>query len=148
MNKTKKLFVIVFTVFTVKCITDVIFQWIFTSMDVREHIWGSFYRSLGYIWLDFILHFWIYILIVFLCYLILYYVEKIKRYQVFLFITLLNMILLLNKHKYQFPLKQDYFPDGYSINYKLIKDFIVFTVTTGAMLHFIKHVLPNRKSKT
>lgn len=126
--------------FFIKSIFDVGFQWIFMKMEVREHIWGKFTRSIGYIFFDFIIHFWIYIVLSIFYYLIMMYFKKIRWEVLLLISSLLLIIIHLEFHNYEFPMKQLYFPSDKAFNYQLLNEIVVHILTLSFMLYFLSRL--------
>ena len=133
-----KLLFISLVTFFVKSVLDVILQWTLVSLEVREHIWGRFTRSIGYIILDFIFHFWAYFMISILVYFIMYYFMKLRFSILYIFSLITVVLISLSKHNYEFPMKQYYFPSYERFNYILIQEIIMYTLSSFLMIYKIE----------
>jgi len=134
-----------FITFITKSAIDVLMQWMLSSIEVREHIWGKFTRSIGYIWYDFILHFWAYIIIAFIFYFILSYPKKVDPRIIYIGFAIIIIVLLLNLHQFQFPMKQYHFPSKQVFNYKLLEEVIVYLSSLFVMIYFIKKLVSKKQ---
>src|SRR5690606_12811895 len=104
------LLIISLITFITKSFLDVILQWSIVLEGVKEHIWGKFTRSIGYIWLDFVFHFWAYLLVSILVYLILSSFKNLKSWVLYIFSFLIVSLVCLKNHRFQFPMKQYHLP--------------------------------------
>src|SRR5690606_7124916 len=127
--------------FIVKSFLDVILQWILVKVGVREHIWGKFTRSLYYILIDFVLHFWAYFLVCILVYFILSSLKKLKSWMLFIFSFLIVTLVCLDNHRFQFPMKQYYFPSKQVFNYILVEEINIYTISLFLMIYLLKKLV-------
>jgi len=143
------LFIISLITFIVKSFLDVILQWLLVKVEVREHIWGRFTRSLYYILIDFVFHFWAYFLVSILVYLILSSLEKVKSWVLYIFSFLIVALVCFNNHRFQFPMKQYHLPSRQVFNYILVEEIIVYTLSLFMMMYMIEKLksksLDNKK---
>ncbi|EDM45412.1 hypothetical protein SCB49_06382 [unidentified eubacterium SCB49] len=132
-------------VFLAKSIFDVTFQWIFYTIEVREHIWGKFGNSFGFVILDFVLHFWFYFLVCIIAYLILFNFKRIKFWFLYILGCIMIIIVCLEYQNYEFPLKNYYFPSRQVFNYSLIQEIIVYISTLTVMFYLLKRNILKKK---
>lgn len=132
------LLVISLITFIAKSVLDVILQWSIVLKGVREHLWGKFTRSLNYIIMDFILHFWAYFLVSILVYFILSSNKKLKSWGIYIISFFIVTLVCLINHRFQFPMKQYHFPSRQVFNYILVEEIIVYSLSFFLMIFLIK----------
>jgi len=127
--------------FITKTVLEVLLQWMFTSLDFNAHIWGRFTKSIGYIWYDFLLHFWAYILIASVLYLVMNYFKKINPWILYTGSSIMIIAVLLDQHGFQFPMKQYYFPSRSLFNFKLVEEVAVYLLPLLVMVYLLKQLI-------
>lgn len=138
-KKILKIITISLITFITKSFLEIILQWLLFSIGAREHVWGKFSLSLYYIWFDFVLHFWIYILVCVLFYLTSAYLEKTKNWTLFVLSFFIVTMIFLYNDRFQFPMKQHYMPERLLFNYKLVVESIVYTLSLFLMILLIRN---------
>ena len=126
--------------FMSKTIFQLILEW-FNVFPLRYkvHVWNKFIISYRYICLDFLFHFWVYILISIL----MYFVLKSKNINKWVSSLFFVIIVLLFKYDLNIPFRVGS-ADGISnYNFELIQDFILYVLTIFLLSYFInKLVIP------
>lgn len=136
-----KLLVVSLITFFLKSIIDVFTQWMLYTTEVREHIWGKFTRSLYYILIDFVLHFWAYCLVSILVYFILSSFKRLKNWGLYISSFLIVTMICFNNHRFQFPMKQYHLPSRQVFNYILVQEIIVYTLSFFLMIYLVKKIV-------
>lgn len=140
-----KLFIISLISFAVKIVSEMIIEWSnIMPLRVRAHFFGDFLRSAHYIWYDFIVHFWLYILGTFLLSVIIRYSSFNIKYIIFS-MSLFLLMILLYQHNFKFPKRQYYFPSEIDYNYKFIEEFLIYSLSIFTAIYLImRYRLYNR----
>ncbi len=134
------LLIISLITFFIKSILDIALRWFLVLGEVRESLYGIF-SPLGYIKLSFIFHFWAYFLISILLYFVISSFKKLKILALYILSFFIVILICLNDHNYQFPMKQYHFPSKQVFNYILVKEIIVYLVSLFIMIYMLKKTI-------
>jgi len=138
MNRQKILSIIKISIlsFLIKVALEIVIEWTnIMPLKVKAHFFGDFLRSAHYIWYDFVIHIWLYILFTLIVFFILNY-TKISRGLLLTVTPILIAFILLYLHNFQFPKKQYYFPSEIDLNFKLIEEFLIYSIS-GLLIVFL-----------
>ncbi len=138
--KILKLFIFAILLFLSKHLLQAIIEWTdIIPIRPKSYIWTDFTSSKVYFIWQFFYVFWAYFLIIIITH---YFLKKTnfdsKKIRLFYFLVpVIIFVFLLIVYKFQFPYKQLYFPKRETLNFNLIEDFCVYTITTILMIKFL-----------
>ena len=135
-----KLFIFAILLFLSKHLLQAIIEWTgIIPIRPKSYIWTDFTSSKVYFIWQFFYIFWAYFLIIIITH---YFLKKInfnsKKIRLLYFLVpVFIFVFLLVIYKFQFPYKQLYFPKRETLNFNLIEDFCIYTITTILMIKFL-----------
>lgn len=136
-----KIILIALISYFTKAIVQIMIEWFnMIPLKVKAYTWGEFLKSKNFIWIDFIFHFWAYIILTISLYFLLKLV-KLKKEVFFVLTIVLSFVFLLIEHNFQFPFYNHGANSLTIFNFKLIEQLVMYPLSIFTCFFLVENYL-------